>query len=466
MNCIKSLALPLTLDYAGIAVKALLNQIPSPYTEYKEVLKSQAATHLHITKNDHQVTNYWWYGSLIENNLKSDSTVPFDELAFTFKNNFKLYNQHHEPDCHAITLTGGKDSRSGLAALFNLGIKPYTFTYGCSQSRDSVYARRLAQEMSIHHYIFSPPDKSAYFNEMTAEILSYGNPSISIHRAHRLYAFKEMSNRLQGSKAYYAGYMAGEFLMGVYYDNLIFTNYLTDFWKFSRHSSIESVLLFNFIKLEKGMTDEVLDRLDKLRCFNSQLSLMERQFFGLFELGISHHAQDVFLASKYFDFVYPFFVDIDLLTLIFQSNYNFFHVNNKTKNVFSRYELYKFNLYLQHDLCPQMDTIPFGKRGSYTTAEFLKGRYYWAVKKGLRYLFQNNHYAANYAYSNSFYSFLNTSLLDLKKDPNHILHKYYDIPAAIESLGRISGKCKESDLHCFSNIFMLFSQMQNKQIGC
>ena len=46
-----------------------------------------------------------------------------------------------------------------------------------------------------------------------------------------MYAFEEAAKETGNDTAYFAGYMGGELLMGIYYDNLVFTKFLTDLWE-------------------------------------------------------------------------------------------------------------------------------------------------------------------------------------------------------------------------------------------
>lgn len=461
LSLLKYLKVTLEPDPDCLAIKATLHRTPHNFTKFKFLNRTLPGTHIKIINNEIRLEQYWKVDSLLELSKEIGNVYSYNEFAELLKTNFHNFLTFAKPKQHAITLTGGKDSRTGLACLMALGINPYGFTYGNYLSRDSLYARKLSEEISLPHYIFSAPDNEPYYNDITDELIRFGNPDINLHRAHRLFAFKKMEEKLTGSSAYYAGYMAGEFLMGVYYDNLVFTRLLTNFWDTSIKFDIKPILENHFLRTESINLDEVSSRLDKLQTFNSSLSIKDRQFYGMFEIGIPHHGQDIFLAGKYFDYVYPFFLDIDFLEALFRSKYSFSYADNKTINLLKRYDLYKFNLNIQHILFPEMDEVSFGKRGSYNTSEFLRGKYYWSFIKTLRYILHRKKYPVNYNYSKTFRNFILKHLLDLDNEGGHILNDYYDISKAISALLSINKNTSEVEMHRFSDIVMLYLQMQN-----
>ncbi|MGF1587424.1 MAG: hypothetical protein ACFCUM_19060 [Bacteroidales bacterium] len=447
-------------DINSIAVKSILHRVPSPYSIYENVMRSNPATHLTISEIGIKSKRYWKPECLLDFKESGSETLHITDFVALIKENFNNFLIYTKPAHHAITLTGGKDSRTGLASLKSLGISPHGFTYGNPFSSDAVFAGKLAKETSTPHHIFSPTNDEGWINSISKEICDFGNPDISFHRAHRLYAFKEMTALFSGVAGYYAGYMAGEFLMGPYYDDLIFTRSLTDFWDSSVKSSSQPLLDSYFHKFDKVNFEVIISRLDKLRSFDSTLPIKKRQFYGLFEIGIPHHGQDIFLAGNYFDYVYPFFIDIDFLEILFKSRFCFLYNDNKSISLLKRYELYEFNLKIQHLLMPEMDTVPFGKRGSYNTKEFLKGKFYWTALRTLRYLTQQRKYPATYKYNETYRNYICEYLKELNAQKGHLLHEYFDIPKAISSLHTINHDTGEGVMHRFSNIVMLYLQIK------
>lgn len=460
IDLLKDTGIPLVPDQTSLASKSLLHRNVPGYTAYKNIYQTTPATFIELTESGSRVFNYWTPDELLEARsdvYRSRTFAPFAELV---KSNFSSFQAQLKPASHTITLTGGKDSRTGLAALQSLGVNPYGFTYGSKNSRDSIYAASLAQNLSLEHHVFDPPSSAEWFEQMSEDILACANPEISIHRTHRLNAFQKMSQITGPGAAYYCGNMAGEFLMGPYYDNLINTEFMTNFWENSTLFSIEPVLQKYQHRTSSVHPDDILDRISRMKSFDPGVSKKMRQFYGMFENGIPHHAQDIFLAGQCFDYVYPFFIDMDFLEALFSSPFSFFHTDNKSKNLLKRYRLFEFNLNIQHILCPAMDEIPFAKRGSYSTKEFLRGRLYWTAVKGLRFFLQSSKYPPSFAYQSGFRDFLNNHLQELNKEKDNLLHEFFDIPKALSDLRQVKFPSPEGPLHRFSNIVMLHRQLK------
>lgn len=456
----KELNIELIPDEMGIIAKSLIHRVPTGKTQFKYIYKTKPASHILIDDNKLTITEYWSPSQLLIPKTDIDSSLDFNYFANLIKDNFKNFLHYHKPQNNTITLTGGKDSRTGLAALKANNANVFGFTYGNPNSRDAVYAKMLADKLDIPHKIFNPKQSDSFFEEYFNAIINTGNPDISLHRAHRLFAFDKMSSSLQGSSAYYAGYMAGEFLMGIYYDDLIFTKYLTHFWETGEFLDEMHISSKFFHKTNSTSKEQIRDYLSDYKCFDKNLSKEERQFWGLFEIGIPHHGQDVFLASNYFDFVYPFFIDIDFLEKLFQSRYSFFFTDNKTKNLIARYKLFEFNLNIQHILLNEMDEVHFGKRGSYNTKEFLKGKYYWTVIKTIRYFFQRQKYPVTYSYGQVYRGFLLKSLFEIKRNTDNIVHQFFNIDQSIKELEVVKGETNEELMHKYSNIIQLYLQLK------
>lgn len=457
----KHLKIRLEIDIENVAMRNVFNRIPAQYTLFRFVTKTLPATRLIINNGSLNIEQYWISENLLALSKESIDDISLSDFALLIKTNFRNFLVYNKPETNVITLTGGKDSRTGVAALKANDIVPWGFSYGNPLSRDPIYAGKLADALGIPYYIFNPPDSEDYFKECANAIMNYGNLDVSIQRSHRLYAFKEMSSLLSRSSAYYGGYMGGEFLMGVYYDDLIFTKYLTGLWQANNRSLKVPDLKDCFHKTESLDLTIMMNRISMLRCLDPSCTLKERQLYGIFEIGIPHHSQDIYLAGKYFDFVYPFFIDIDLLEALFKSRFSFLHLNNRTQNLVSRYKLFEFNLKIQHLLCPSMDNVPFGKQGTYNTNEFLRGRYYWSILRVYRYLSQRSQYPVTYSYGHSFRTFVLKNLLSLQSDRGHILHQYFDIKKAISALNSIKGNTVESPTHKFTNIVMLYRLMDS-----
>lgn len=442
-----------------LAVKALLNREVNGESLISNIYYSKPATKLIICNNQFKISEYWNHSMLLQN---INDELDIEYFSNLFIDNVVNYQNTLKPSQAAITLTGGKDSRTALAAMLNIGTKPFGITYGNPQTRDVVYAAKLANDAGIDHLVFNPPRNFEWFNSAAQDILNLNNPLINIHRSHRLYAFNLLKQQLGSDISFYSGYMGGELLMGVYFDNLIFTNFVRDYWQNgdSLFLSIPNLLQERFVKSEELDIDSVINRLKGLKCFDSKIGYKEKQFNSLFEIGVMHHSQDLQVAKQIFNYPVPFFLDIEFVQALFASKYSFFYQDVETKNLFKRHSLYRFNLLIQHLLYPGLDKTYFAKKGTYNTTEFLRGSVYWTIVKALRYFFERRKYPATFSYNYDYKKFLLEQFVEIIRDSTSPIHQIYDVSKAFQSLQQQNNIPTESPLHKYSNIVMHYMQMK------
>lgn len=436
----------------ALSIKALLNREINDLTIFDQLKVSTPATKIEFSQQKLVISKYW-SPSDIQTNLNKNYDIPYFEKLL--KTNLSNLNSYLKPDNFSITLTGGKDSRTGLCALLNLGIRPLGLTYGDPISKDAVFAQKLAHTADIEHHVFEMPRTQDSISTTIEQIESLGNPTINVHRAHRFFAFQQLQKISSSNQIYIAGYMAGELLMGIYYDDLVFPKFLTQLWEKKTELSpkiIENYLHDQFVKKEAINSQAIEDELRKLQTLNTQESLFQAHLHGIFELGIPHHSQDLFLSSTILDYPYPLFLDIDFLDALFQSKYSFKYTDNKTKNLFERYKLYAFNLKLQHRLFPKLSKVPFAKKGNYTTIDYLRGNFYWSAVKVLNFLRDKQKYPPTFVYNDAYYQYVIEALEVISKNQNHSIHAIYDVEAALQSLRNADQLTQEKHWHRYTNI--------------
>lgn len=452
------------LNSEALATKALLNREVNGQTLFSNIYYSVPATKVVVTKDSVNVSKYWDISLLLNN-----STVQLDIEYFAnlFKGNISNYNQSLKPEKTALTLTGGKDSRTALTALLNAGVSPVGVTYGNPETIDSVFASKLAAMAGIEHVIYNPTKTEEWFEVEANNIVELNNPLINIHRSHRLYAIRMLAERLGNNTSFYTGYMGGELLMGVYFDNLIFTNFIRDFWLngSSQFNKIPALLQDRFIKTENLDIGLVKEQLGSLKTFDESLGKKGMQFHSLFEIGVLHHSQDIQIAQHFLNYPLPFFLDFEFVNALFSSQYSFLHRNVETKNLIKRHSLFEFNLKLQHIFYPALDKAYYAKKGTYNTSEFLRGPLYWSAIKAMRYFMERKKYPPTFSYGQSYISFLSKYLNEIALDTASPINDLYNVPLALKSLKEQENLSTESTLHRYSNIVMHYMQYNkyNKQ---
>jgi hypothetical protein len=443
-------------DAASLGLQSLFNRVPLHYTIFKDIFKTTWGDSFSISEGKATHSKYWSPDDLLGH--EPDDTGPrtrgIEDFAELFRTLISGFRRFLKPESSIITLTGGKDSRTILAALLVDGQKPTGITYGNDGSRDAVYAAVLARAAGIEHMIIQPPGTREWFEAEASRIVAGLNPEINIHRSHRNYAFAMAAESTGSDTAFYTGYLGGELLMGIYFDDLIFTDFLKELWATGDSSSLSARLNSNFLRSDRLLADQIGERFSEMRSLGAGLSEKMRAFNGIFEIGIPHHSQDVSLSAGYWDYPYPVFLDIEFLELLFRSQYSFLHKDNNSRNLLKRHGLYSLSMQLQHLLYPGLDLVPFGKRGTYNTLEYLRGPLYWSAVKGFRYVSDRRKYPPTFAYGEAYRSFL-TGLLEQAGDSRCLTNDYFDTEKALAALKASPPMTAERHLHKFSDIVML-----------
>ncbi len=443
-------------DAEALAQKSIFNKIVNDSTLDKRIKISPGGSLFEISNNQINRKIYWKPDILL--NQKIDENLNIKYFANLLIKQIKQIQNQLNPKSYSITLTGGKDSRTALSALLNLKIKPFGFTYGIADSKDAIYAKELARVASIDHEVFNPPDNKSWFKDVYDKILNLKHPWINVHRAHRLFAFKKTNQITGNNTAYFAGYLGGELLMGIYYDDLVFTKNLTNKWK-GIEFDFKAIYENSFIKVNSINQDDLNMKLENISSIKSNYSLFKKEFFSLFEIGIPHHCQDLNLSNDYFDYPIPFFLDIDFLEDLFKSRYNFKYHDNKTLNLFKRYKLYKFNIEIQHILYSNLDKVFFAKKGTYNAYEFRKGIFYWSFLKIYRYFFKKTINKSSYIYSKVYKNFIEERLDFIYNDKGSMIHNYYDLRKAVENLKKDIIIKSEKNWHRYTDIITFYEQL-------
>ncbi|MBM3428532.1 MAG: hypothetical protein FJX95_07100, partial [Bacteroidetes bacterium] len=292
-----------------------------------------------------------------------------------------------------ITITGGKDARTGLALLRYFKREVIGLTYGVSDSKDAVFAKKLAKAANLTHHIPNVPTTSQKWLKEVLACMDVDSYYISPHRAIRRHALSETIQSFH-SPWYWGGYMGGEWLMGLYPDGLVFPSWVTSLSQGSAlnkkvFDQVEDQSELEDIKVEIERIQQIVD---------SAKNNHEMQMIWMFEIGVLHHAQDLELASNEGANPYPFMMDIDFIEKLFRSKYSFFHQNHASKNLLQRWKLYEWNIRVQQRLMPKWGHVPFGKKGEYSPDVFMRGSLYWSLYKMVHYFFEKKKYPPSFSY--------------------------------------------------------------------
>lgn len=409
--------------------------------------------------NSVKIDTYWQYESLMTLHQEKKS---FKTLTNEVKQITEQYLLYLKPKKLSISLTGGKDSRTILAALLHLNQSPFAFTYGNKNTSDSFYAKKIANGIKLNYSVYSSDIKIDTLWEYYKKIIEAGNPLINIHRAHRLKAFDDVKKFLGEDTCFWGGYLGGELLMGIYYDDLIFTSFIREKLlddNVDTEKLISQKLNDNFWKISKNNINDLNIQLKALKVFDEQ-DKKQKEFHAIMDIGVLHHAQDMHLMLDKMKYMVPFFLDIDLLYTIFSSKHSMLKVNNDTKNIYKRQNLFAFNLNIQHNLAPVLDKFYFAKKGSFNTWEYINFKTILPFFRLFRRIFVKRNFSQPIYYNSEYHNRIIEELKTLKLQKQHMIHKYFDIDAAISKLENRKLRTTEKDWHPYTNILTLAKQFE------
>lgn len=381
----------LTWNQSALLSRQYFHRDIGEITIVKNIKKSRSGIQFLYRGDQFQHDYYFDYFQLKNHPIES-SWSPTDFVVI-WEKVFQSMDKVQANANHVITLTGGKDARTGLALLKYFGKNVIGLTYGVPNSKDAVFASRLAKKANLVHVI--PPllkSKEQWYDQVL-HCIDVDSSFISPHRALRGHAFHEV---FSGSQFpwYWGGYMGGEWLMGLYPDGLVFPKWLTEF---KVKQSIADIVFCD--DNDFGDIDDLVAEVQRIQKKVDQVSDSKSlQFIWMFEIGVLHHAQDIELAAVEGAYPYPFMMDVDFIQKLFRSKYSFFFQDHSTRNLLKRWKLYEWNIRIQQSLMPQWGNVPFGKKGEYTPNVFLKGSLFWSIYKAVHYLFEKKSYPSSFSY--------------------------------------------------------------------
>jgi len=383
------------VDYDSLAIYSLMNQFIDGMTFLKDVFYSKPAAKIWF--NGELRFEYYWNCEVLSN--PGSEKISIENISEGLTGIIKSYIDYLNPDNISLTLTGGLDSRTILAALLKMGINPGTFTYGHPHSGDVVTAKKVAEICGLIHKNYYVKPTVTWFSKLVEDIIDKGNSLTHIHRAHRLFAAAASSSNEPDNEIIFAGYMGGELIRCFHYDGIIIPDFARD-WingKLKREQLIISYLKKNFFKIDNIDIDRIAKILSNQRFSSNEPRLNEFFFTFLIASGV-HHAQELNLLGHYKKYPVPIYLDIDFLRLIFGSKYNFMFSGDLLGGYIKPITSHGLYCHLIYRLSPLLAGIPLFKRGYYTPKEFVEdNRLIFIAKRLMRKIFSRQKYPVNFS---------------------------------------------------------------------
>jgi len=450
----------LELNHSYPAIQALFQHPIKGMTIFRNLKYSEYASFIRVGK-ELKIERYWNPITMIH----SDKNL-IDQTALIdlFRNIVKSYIEYFKTSKIAMTLTGGRDTRSVLSALLNLGQSPHCFTYGFPEGTDVVTARNICQKLNLpfSNHKITDLNKNSY-STLVNEIVSFGNPLINLHRAHRLGAIKTEEHEQGSAEMLFVGAMGGDYIKGISFNDYIITEFMRMYFYDNEtiETLVKKVLSGNFVR----HTDELLQSLVD---FIGDIEYMDKSDFKRSEfllahsfVGSMHDSQDLFLFSKYSKYVVAPFMDIDFMEALFQSPYSLLNNYRTSSNPFKKIRGGEFQAQLIKSLYEPLAHIPMANK--YKPVDLLGNRYIYMFKRLIIELSKEKT-RPTFSYGNWFTEYVGDNIKNLRE---YLSDSYY-LPELIRFFNDNEHKTVEGYWHRFSNpvLFYLWFNEINKNHAC
>jgi len=444
------------VNYENLAIYTLMNQFIDGLTFLKDVFYSKPSSKI-CFNGKITVDSYWNCEKLLSQKIKKISYNSFSE---TFIKIIKSYIDYLNPGKISLTLTGGLDSRTILAALLHLGIKPGTFSYGNPFSGDVITAKKVAHACGLNYKNHFVKPSVKWFANLADEIVDKGNSIAHIHRAHRLFAVANTSSNEPDNEILFGGYMGGELIRNFFYDGIIMTGFTKD-WinrRLKRKGLIIRYLDKNFLKVDNIDVDKIANILSNQKFSGIEHRMNEFFLTFLVAAGL-YHAQDMNLFGNYKRYPVPVYLDVDFLRLIFGSKYNFMYSNVLFGNYIKRIHSHELYCHLIYQLFPRLASIPLARQGYYTPKEFVEdNRLIFLAKRLIRKTFTGHQYPVNFSLDDWMKRYVGNQLKIIRS--SEIIRNFMNVEDILNRFKNNDHKTNEKYWRKFTNP-IFFSKLFN-----
>jgi hypothetical protein len=429
------------------AIQALFQHSVAGITLFEDLQYSEYAT---ILRLDHEakLEKYWTPHHLINNNRDLYS---IEDLIVFFREIIHDYLLFLKPLKVSLTLTGGRDTRSVLAALLSLNVVPHSFTFGNPKGTDVNTAWNICSSLELpfsNHYI-GELTKNLYDN-LVFDILKFGNPLVNLHRAHRMDAIKKEHSESGQIEMLFVGAMGGDFIKGVSFNDYIVTEFMR-LYMFSNkdaESLIKEVLSKHNVKFDDELIYKLIGIINSLEYldrhnFKKSEFLMAHNFIGAL-----HDTQDLFIFSQYADRVVAPFMDIDFFEALFQSRFSLFDNYRSSVNPVLKLKGGEFQASLINSLYKPLAYLPMANR--YKPIDLLENQYLYFLKR-VYLKIRHPKTKPTFSYDTWFKDFIEAAF----STETDWLERFYDLEQLICGLNGTNHQTTEGYWHRYSNPVMV-----------
>lgn len=445
-NCLKSIVKVIKpkVSNTNMALYAITYHFVNGSTIYEGIRHNEPAMIAEFVNGKISISKYWNPLSLLE--IKKQS-VSISDIVHSLDGHIEELLQYSGDARISLSLTGGADTRNLLALLMKRNVKPHIYTYGDPLSSDCSKAKFISKGLGLAHDIYNIKLTEDIFRRYAKEIVLKGNSLSSIHRAHRLIAVEEES---QKADVMFLGTLGGEFVKGVSEDYYIVPDVIFDNWT---AKDLSSQQLVQYLKNKSVKSDSVNLLLLSQEISNSFLrgNVGMRKMLSLTNITAHlHDAQDLALYQTVMQYVFTPFLDIDYLETLFSSFYTFENKENVKSRVIRRIQnpIYASNFIR----CAYPELGRFKYSGEHVPDEVLVNPLYAAIRKAIRQK-SSGVYPPNFPLGRWMYDFVLSELMLCQSES--VLSSVFDIDAMLGKLREQANNKTESCWLQYTNPIMM-----------
>lgn len=382
------LNVPATFDRRSIIQHSLFNRFVGRGTPYKNIGHNRPAMTVQYSGKI-TIDTYWKYGDLTG---QQAGRRGMQDITDYFRRILRGYLDALQPGRVSVPLNGGVACRTILAGLLAEETTPVTYGYAHPESNDGKYGKLTADELFLeftHHHFKAD---AAGYSELVNEIRHNGNGIVSPHRAYRLYGMKQASTY---SKIIFLGHLGEEMIQGPVFDDLVVSRPVRETWegKLKLIDIVTGAFRRAYFRDEKSDMEYAKYELTYFNKGNIE-ERFARHLFGVH--AHLHAAQDLMLIDRYATPV-PVYLDIDYLTMLFSSRYNYLHARGFRKNELRSQRNLKYHSSMMQYLQPSLIDIPLGNHR--TPRTYLRNRFAASIASAIRGTFHKKNYKPKFSYA-------------------------------------------------------------------
>ncbi|MCP4149924.1 MAG: hypothetical protein GY757_19415, partial [bacterium] len=220
--------------------------------------------------------------------------------------------------------------------------------------------------------------------------------------------------------------------------------------KFIKESEVDIEEIYNYLNGQRFLSEGGAG-------FDYSRTKMSEFFMTFSLLAGTHHSQDPSLFSRFIKYPVQVYLDIDFLTLVFGSKYNFLYEGEKGESksgYMKRVKGAELYCHFVDTFSPELAAVPFSKRGYYSAREYVgDSMLVLLLKRAKRYWFNRTKGPVNFTLGRWMADYVNKEFTNI--DTHADVAKLFDIEKVKNSLSTNVHQSKEQYWRKYTDIIWM-----------